>query len=57
MKYSNHGDHCQTVSDVSSGERASTVVLQVVDWKGDIWGGGSMLASYEDGKASRSSPG
>lgn len=42
---------CQTVIDIRSGERASTVVLQVFNWKGDIWGGGSALAAYEDGKA------
>ncbi|MGW0409962.1 hypothetical protein ACWDZX_01375 [Streptomyces collinus] len=37
--------------DIRDGEGASTIVLQVFNWKGDIWGGGSMLASYEDGKA------
>ncbi|AGS70873.1 hypothetical protein HGI09_29410 [Streptomyces collinus] len=42
---------CQTMLDIRDGEGASTVVLQVFNWKGDIWGGGSMLASYEDGKA------
>ncbi|MEU6706604.1 hypothetical protein [Streptomyces wuyuanensis] len=51
MKYSNDGSHCQTLSDVSTGKRASAVVLQVFNGKGDIWGGGSTLASYEDGKA------
>jgi hypothetical protein len=42
---------CQTVLDIRSGERASTVVFQVFNWEGDIWGGGSTLAAYEDGKA------
>ncbi|MGW5097240.1 hypothetical protein ACWEQ1_22525 [Streptomyces nodosus] len=42
---------CQTVRDIRDGEGASTVVLQVFNWKGDIWGGGSVLAAYEDGKA------
>jgi hypothetical protein len=42
---------CQTMLDIRSGERASTVVYQVFNWKGDIWGGGSTLAAYEDGKA------
>lgn len=42
---------CQTVLDIRDGERASAVVLQVFNWKGDIWGGGSTLAAYEDGKA------
>lgn len=42
---------CQTVRDISGGKHASAVVLQVFNWKGDIWGGGSTLASYEDGKA------
>jgi hypothetical protein len=42
---------CQTMLDIRSGERASTVVFQVFNWKGDIWGGGSTLAAYEDGKA------
>ncbi len=42
---------CQTVLDIRNGESASTVVLQVFNWKGDIWGGGSTLAAYEGGKA------
>ncbi|MFD3379065.1 MULTISPECIES: hypothetical protein [unclassified Streptomyces] len=42
---------CQTMLDIRSGKRASTVVLQIFNWKGDIWGGGSTLAAYEDGKA------
>ncbi|GGQ81955.1 hypothetical protein GCM10010145_59430 [Streptomyces ruber] len=42
---------CQTVLDIRDGERASTVVFQVFNWKGDAWGGGSTLAAYEDGKA------
>ncbi|MFF5023839.1 hypothetical protein ACFY2J_06210 [Streptomyces collinus] len=42
---------CQTMLDIRDGEGASTIVLQVFNWKGDIWGGGSMLASYEGGKA------
>ncbi|MER6469622.1 hypothetical protein [Streptomyces collinus] len=42
---------CQTMRDIRNGEGASTVVLQVFNWKGDIWGGGSMLAAYEGGKA------
>lgn len=42
---------CQTMLDIRNGKRASTVVLQLFNWKGDIWGGGSTLAAYEDGKA------
>ncbi|MXM64818.1 hypothetical protein GR925_15540 [Streptomyces sp. HUCO-GS316] len=42
---------CQTMLDIRHGKRASTVVLQIFNWKGDIWGGGSTLAAYEDGKA------
>ncbi|MFF3401441.1 hypothetical protein ACFYW6_23355 [Streptomyces sp. NPDC002659] len=42
---------CQTMLDIRSGEGASTVVFQVFNWKGDIWGGDSTLAAYEDGKA------
>ncbi|WP_327686826.1 hypothetical protein [Streptomyces sp. NBC_00467] len=42
---------CQTVLDIRGGERASAVVFQEFNWKGDIWGGGSTLAAYEDGKA------
>ncbi|MGW4440889.1 hypothetical protein ACWELO_35105 [Streptomyces sp. NPDC004596] len=42
---------CQTMRDIRNEEGASTVVLQVFNWKGDIWGGGSMLAAYEDGAA------
>ncbi|MFJ5901139.1 hypothetical protein ACIQFZ_38395 [Streptomyces sp. NPDC093064] len=42
---------CQTMLDIRNGEGASTLVLQVFNWKGDIWGGGSTLAAYEDGKA------
>ncbi|GGS32547.1 hypothetical protein GCM10010269_83370 [Streptomyces humidus] len=42
---------CQTMLDIRNGERASVVVLQIFNWKGDIWGGGSTLAAYEDGKA------
>ncbi|MFJ8975374.1 hypothetical protein [Streptomyces sp. NPDC102282] len=42
---------CQTVRDIRTGEHASAVVLQVFNWKGDIWAGGSTLAAYEDGKA------
>lgn len=42
---------CQTIIDISSGQGASARVFQTFNWKGDIWGGGSTLASYEDGKA------
>ncbi|HEY1155785.1 MAG TPA: hypothetical protein VGE95_05805 [Arthrobacter sp.] len=42
---------CQTMLDIRSGKDASTVVIQVFNWKGDIWGGDSTLASYEEGKA------
>ncbi|AZM60913.1 hypothetical protein DMA10_18390 [Streptomyces sp. WAC 01420] len=42
---------CQTMLDIRNGRHASTVVHQVFNWKGDIWGGGSTLAAYEDGKA------
>lgn len=42
---------CQTMLDIRSGEHASAVAVQVFNWKGDIWPGGSTLAAYEDGKA------
>ncbi|WP_328665910.1 hypothetical protein OG905_02395 [Streptomyces sp. NBC_00322] len=42
---------CQTMLDIRSGDRTSTVVFQVFNWKGAIWGGDSTLAAYEDGKA------
>ncbi|MFF0067164.1 hypothetical protein ACFYRC_37835 [Streptomyces sp. NPDC005279] len=42
---------CQTMIDIRGGERSSTVVIQIFNWKGDIWAGGSTLAAYEDGKA------
>lgn len=42
---------CQTMLDIRDGEHASTVVVQVFNWKGDIYGGDSTLAAYEDGKA------
>ncbi|MGW2052069.1 hypothetical protein ACWCPF_44195 [Streptomyces sp. NPDC001858] len=42
---------CQTTLDIRNGEHASTVVHQVFNWKGDVWGGSSTLAAYEDGKA------
>ncbi|MEU8577240.1 hypothetical protein [Streptomyces asoensis] len=42
---------CRTMLDIRNGRGASVVVLQVFNWEGDIWGGGSTLAAYEDGKA------
>ncbi|MFG2758030.1 hypothetical protein [Streptomyces wuyuanensis] len=42
---------CQTMIGTSSGQGASARIFQIFNWKGDIWGGGSTLASYEDGKA------
>ncbi len=44
---------CQVVLDIRDGRGASAVVLQTFNWKGDIWGGGSTLAAYEDGEAER----
>ncbi len=37
--------------DIRSGQRASAHIFQIFNWKGDIWAGGSTLASYKDGKA------
>ncbi|MFH8803439.1 hypothetical protein ACH4F6_28185 [Streptomyces sp. NPDC017936] len=37
---------CQNVLDVLDAEGASAVVRQVFNWKGDLWGGASTLASY-----------
>ncbi|WP_239015269.1 hypothetical protein [Streptomyces sp. CdTB01] len=45
--------HCQAMLDIREGERASAVVYQVFNWKGDIWGGDSTLAAYGDGKAAQ----
>ncbi|MFI5964937.1 hypothetical protein ACIA8J_22570 [Streptomyces asoensis] len=42
---------CRTMLDIRDGKGASVVVLQVFNWEGDIWGGASTLAAYEDGKA------
>lgn len=42
---------CQTALDVLGGKTASAVVIQIFNWKGDIWPGGSTLASYEGEKA------
>ncbi|MGW7409709.1 hypothetical protein ACWGI9_39460 [Streptomyces sp. NPDC054833] len=42
---------CQTARDVLGADTASAVVNQIFNWKGDIWGGGSTLASYEGTKA------
>ncbi|MFF4567539.1 hypothetical protein [Streptomyces sp. NPDC001435] len=42
---------CQTARDVLDAKTASAVVSQIFNWKGDIWGGGSTLASYEGTKA------
>ncbi|MFI1470491.1 hypothetical protein [Streptomyces wuyuanensis] len=42
---------CQTMIDIRSGQGASARIFQTFNWKGDIWGGGSTLASYEDEKA------
>ncbi|MEU6375275.1 hypothetical protein [Streptomyces sp. NPDC046909] len=42
---------CQTMLDIRGADNAATVVLQTFNWKGDIWGGTSTLAAYEDGKA------
>ncbi|CAM5393732.1 hypothetical protein [Streptomyces aurantiogriseus] len=37
---------CQSVLDVLEAKGASAVVRQVFNWKDDLWGGGSTLASY-----------
>ncbi|MFI6032906.1 hypothetical protein ACIBBD_01745 [Streptomyces sp. NPDC051315] len=42
---------CQTVLDVLDAKGASAVVRQVFNWKDDLWGGASTLASYEDAGA------
>lgn len=42
---------CQTWIDVENGQGAFAQVSQVFNWKHDIWGGGSTLASYEGDKA------
>ncbi|MFE9776424.1 hypothetical protein ACFYOV_33175 [Streptomyces sp. NPDC005931] len=42
---------CQTMIDIRDGKHASAVVFQIFNWEGDIWGGSSTLAAYEDGKA------
>jgi hypothetical protein len=38
---------CQKVFDSTSGVAASAVVLQIFNWNGDIYPGGSTLAAYE----------
>jgi hypothetical protein len=42
---------CQEVIEVSGGEDAFAAVRQVFNWKDDIWGGSSILASYKGTKA------
>ncbi|MEU1790749.1 hypothetical protein ABZ553_33730 [Streptomyces sparsogenes] len=42
---------CQRVLDVLDAENASAVVLQIFNWKKNIMGGGSTLASYDDTRA------
>ncbi|MGW1293247.1 hypothetical protein [Streptomyces sp. NPDC002533] len=42
---------CQTLVDVRSGEGSSARVFQTFNWKENIMGGGSTLASYKDGRA------
>jgi hypothetical protein len=44
---------CQRMFDSTNGEAASAVVLQVFNWKGDIYPGGSTLAAYENTGAQR----
>ena len=45
---------CQTVLDHSDAKAASARVVQIFNWKNDIWPGSSTLASYEDTKAQSS---
>ncbi|WKV73099.1 hypothetical protein AW27_017065 [Streptomyces sp. PCS3-D2] len=42
---------CQTVRDVLNARDSHAHIFQIFNWKDDIWGGGSTLASYEDGRA------
>ncbi|MFI8163388.1 hypothetical protein ACIF6I_29685 [Streptomyces microflavus] len=42
---------CQTLIDVRNGEASFAHVFQHFNWKENIMGGGSTLASYEDGQA------
>jgi hypothetical protein len=44
---------CQNVLDVLDAKGATAVVHQVFNWKDDLWGGASTLASYEDEGAKR----
>ncbi|MFH0176472.1 hypothetical protein [Streptomyces cacaoi] len=42
---------CQTVHDIRNAIDASAVVVQVINWKDNIYGGGVTLASYDEGEA------
>ncbi|MER5198081.1 hypothetical protein ACWD3J_32460 [Streptomyces sp. NPDC002755] len=42
---------CQTVHDIRNAINATAVVVQVINWKDGIYGGGVTLASYDDGEA------
>ncbi|MGW4163910.1 hypothetical protein [Streptomyces sp. NPDC004788] len=44
---------CQPLIDVRSGKGSFAHVFQIFNWKENIMGGGSTLASYEDGKAAQ----
>ncbi|MFF2861759.1 hypothetical protein ACFVSX_17935 [Streptomyces rubiginosohelvolus] len=42
---------CQPIVDATSGKGSFAHVFQIFNWKKNIMGGGSTLASYEDGRA------
>ncbi|MFF3766408.1 hypothetical protein ACFYYR_20320 [Streptomyces sp. NPDC001922] len=42
---------CQRIFEVHNAENASAVVLQIFNWKKNIMGGGSTLASYDEAMA------
>ncbi|WP_354637901.1 hypothetical protein [Kitasatospora camelliae] len=44
---------CQTMNEISAGRRATAVVYQILNWKEQIFPGGTTLAAYEDGAAER----
>lgn len=44
---------CQTLIDTTNAEGASATVTSIFSWQGDIWPGGSTLASYEGDGAER----
>ncbi|MEV6210403.1 hypothetical protein [Kitasatospora sp. NPDC051914] len=44
---------CQPLIDIRNGEGSFAHVFQIFNWKENLWGGASTLASYEDNEAKK----